>query len=205
VLDSFTLADLEQRTGVSVDRLRYILDARILPGTRRGPQVLWQKSPGRGVARTFTPYEAFGIVVAILMLDAGVKRDTLKRCLDLVCQPAPGTGRFQTSMLWRAFVEPGIGSLELGDGLNVRLAHSAAATDRGLGSGRSPQPADPWWQLQTRQPLADGYDPLVTIRINVAGLRNRLREQPLPGGRRGGRTGGGPAWTRRHRPDPSAG
>ena len=166
---SFTLADIEQLTGVPVDRLRYILDSRILPGSRNSarPRIV---SPGRGVARRFLGIEAFGIVVAVLMLDAGVKRETLKRCLDLLTEYAKGTKDISTTMLSQAYSQPGAVALELGDGQNVRLLFDPAQPP----IARATPTSGEWIQVNTRARLRD-YAPLVTIRIDVSKLRDRLQ------------------------------
>ena len=58
------LARIAATSGLSPRKLRYTLDNDLLPG-RVGA------SRGRGVPRSFTPYEAFGLVLATQMLEAG--------------------------------------------------------------------------------------------------------------------------------------
>ena len=121
---TITLAEIERRTGVSVDRLRYIIDTRILPGRREGT-LQGTVTRGRGVARQFLEYEAFGIVIAVIMLDAGVKRDTLKQCLDILTDYPKGTRDIRSVMLFQAFQRNEVAALELGDGQNVRLVYDS--------------------------------------------------------------------------------
>ena len=61
------LAEISQSSGVKVRKLRYVLDHQLLPGAQ-------DVSQGRGTARSFTPFESFALVVAALMLEAGLRR-----------------------------------------------------------------------------------------------------------------------------------
>lgn len=160
---SYTLADIAQATGVAVDRLRYVLDARILPGHRNGA-LTYRPAGERGKPRKYIGLEAFGIVVTVLMLDAGVKRQTVMQCLDLLTEYAPGGRDLATTMLYQAYMNPKTCGLEVGDRQNVRLVASADSSG-----------ADefPWRQVETRARVVD-YTPLVTIRINIAILRKQL-------------------------------
>lgn len=61
------LAEIAHTSGVAVRKLRYVLDHQILSGSQDASQ-------GRGTARSFTPFEAFALVTAALMLRAGLRR-----------------------------------------------------------------------------------------------------------------------------------
>jgi hypothetical protein len=155
---SYTLADIEQKTGAPVNRLRYVIDSGILPGWRN------QKGPkNRGVARTFGGWEAFAIALTVYLLDAGVTRRTVERCLDLMTEYADGTRRIPTMMLYQAYSQKHIVGLEIGDRQNVRLVTADDITGR----------KHPWIQVETRAELTK-YDPQVTIRINLTRLKERL-------------------------------
>ncbi len=160
---TFTLADIEQCTRLPLERLRYVVDSRILPGHRNGRIVL-RTSHGRGIARTFMGFEAFGIVVAVLMLDGGMRRQMAMDCLDLLCDyGVPGSRDVESVPLYQAYSRREIIGLEIGDGVNVRL----------VGSGQDPKIMGPypWVQVKTRGEV-HGYEPLVAIQINVVKLRH---------------------------------
>src|SRR5690242_18653602 len=108
---TFTLANIEQCTRCPLERLRYVVDSRILPGHRNGRLAL-RTSHGRGVARTFTGFEAFGTVVAVLMLEGGMRRQRLMDCLDLLCDyGVPGSHDVESIPLYQAYSQPEIGGL----------------------------------------------------------------------------------------------
>lgn len=161
---SYTLADVEQATGVAVDRLRYVLDSRILPGERNGA-ITYRPAGERGKARKYIGLEAFGIVVTVLMLDAGLKRRTVMQCIELLTEYAPRTRDLATSMLYQAYKNQEICGLEIGDRQNVRLV---ADSQPSAAAGELP-----WRQVETGGKVSD-YTPLVTIRINIAKLREQL-------------------------------
>lgn len=165
--DSFTLADIDRLSGVAVERLRYVIDSKILPGRRDG-EVEGTITPGRGVARRFTGFESFGIVIAVLMLDAGMKRDAVKACFDILCAYAQGTREISSIMLYQAYQRPEVVALELGDAQNVRLVH--------MMTPKKTAKADDWIQVPTRGTVS-GYSPLVTIRIDVVKLREYFQRQ----------------------------
>lgn len=157
---SYTLADIEQKTGASVDRLRYVIDSGILPGWRNQ-----KRKKTRGVARTFGGFEAFGIATTVFMLDAGVKRRTVERCLDLMAKYAEGTRDIASTMFYQAYSRKDIVGLEIGDRQNIRLV--------GPENGPLPVQKQPWIQVETHAEIAK-YDPQVTIRINLIKLRESL-------------------------------
>lgn len=155
---SYTLADIEQKTGLSVNRLRYVIDTNFLPGWRS-----LERSPTRGAARIFMGFEAFAIAISVFMLDSGIKRKTAERCLDLMTEYPKGTRDMTGTMLYQAYSRKEIVGLEIGDRQNIRLVGAVPSTSTML----------PWIQVETRAELAK-YDPQVTIRINMTRLRESL-------------------------------
>lgn len=152
---SYTLADIQQKTGISVDRLRYVIDTGILPGWRNP-----DRAPTRGAARIFTGFEAFGIATTVFMLDSGIRRKTVMRCLDLLTKHAKGDRALKSMMLYQTYSRKEIVGLEVGDKQNVRL----------IGVAKNLPSANLWIQVETQAEIAK-YDPQVTIRINVTKLR----------------------------------
>src|SRR3954451_4631062 len=140
------LAEIAGRSGIAARKLRYVLDHALLPGGQLA-------SRGRGAVRSFTPFEAFGLATAALMLEAGLKRALVRDCLAVLCR-APGRDGGDVP-LYRAFAADRSARLEVGDWEFVRLS----------GSGRSPGKSfDTGWL-----PLAEGavpagaYTPLVMV------------------------------------------
>lgn len=158
--DSFTLVDMTVRADVALNRLRYVIDSKILPGNRKGT-VAWQAR--RGVARKYTKFEAFGIVVTVLLLDHGVKRNVVMQVLDLLCDyTKPKTRDLRFMPLYAAFLDKDVTSLQIGDGLNMRVC----ASKKDVGG----LPANVWIQIATRARV-EGFSPLVIMEISLARLR----------------------------------
>lgn len=148
---------IADRTGITVRKLRYVLDHGLLPG---GKEV----SRGRGAARYLTPFEGFSIATAALMLEAGLKRALVRDCLAaLVGAPR---ANFNEMPFYRAFRAERTARLEVGDWSHVRLS----------GTGRSSL-----WTFDTNWlPLAGGgaagvpYEPLVTVALDVGQIRRKV-------------------------------
>lgn len=154
------IAAIVQRTGIPTRRLRYVLDHGVLPV---GKQV----SKGRGAVRSFTDFEAFGLTCAALMLEAGLRRSLVRGCMDLLCgRYGRGTPVHQIPF-YQAFQSRGAVSLEIGDGVNVRLHEPV---------GQGPLLDTGWRQAETGAALQDGYEPLVLVRINVGSLKKLLTD-----------------------------
>jgi hypothetical protein len=151
------LAAIAARSGLPVRKLRYVFDHRLLPGGAAN-------SRGRGAARSFTPFEAFGLVVAATMLGAGLKRALVRDCLAELCR---GAGRdVHTVPLYRAFTAAGPARVEVGDWSYVRL----------LVSGRpsGPPSGTPWLPLGGGEPPVAPYTPLVALTLDVGRLRGQI-------------------------------
>ena len=158
--DSFTLVAMAGRAEVALNRLRYVIDSKILPGNRNGT-VVWQAR--RGVARKYTKFEAFGIVATVLLLDHGVKRNVVMQVLDLLCDYTKEKTRDLRYMpLYAAFLDASVTSLQIGDGINMRLCGSK----RDVGG----LPANVWFQVATRARVED-FHPLVIMEISLTKLR----------------------------------
>ena len=158
--ESLTLVEIENRAGVALNRLRYVIDSKILPGNRDRATV-WQAR--RGVARKFTKFEAFGIVVTVLLLDHGVKRNVVMQVMDLLCDyTKPKTRDLRYMPLYSAFLDKTVTALQIGDGVNMRLC----ANQPDVGG----LPANAWLQVVTRARI-EQFAPLVVMEINLTRLR----------------------------------
>jgi hypothetical protein len=151
------LAEISQTSGVAVRKLRYVLDHQILPGAQ-------DTSQGRGTVRSFTPFEAFGLVVAVLMLRAGLRRALVRDCLAALTR---GFGRNVDQIpFYKAFAHGEPARLEVGDWKYVRLTVAAhliwPASDTG------------WLALDKGRPPGDSYTPLVCLVMNVGQIRRLI-------------------------------
>jgi hypothetical protein len=154
-----TLAELANRTALSLRQLRYVLDHGLVPAGRI-------ESRGRGAARTFTDFEAFGIACAAVMLQAGLRQAIVRDCIALLCRIQDEKQRKATDVpLFRAFQATKAAKLEVGDGVNVRLSGAGTLAPQDFDTG--------WRQVATGAELGDGYNPLIVISINL-GLLSRL-------------------------------
>jgi len=163
--ESLTLADIERRTNVPMVRLRYIADSEILPGNRIQMQAA-PRRPGRGVTRIFTPCEAFGMVIALQLLDAGIRRETVSRIMDLLGKRIVGSRDPNDIPLVQALFHPAVQGLEIGDGLNIQFHGDPPKLPNAIFRD--------WVQIETGAKLR-AYEPLVSVRINIGKLRRLIR------------------------------
>jgi hypothetical protein len=153
------IAELATRTGLSTRKLRYVFDQRVLPGTQ-------QWAEGRGIPRSFTAFEAFGIALAALLLESGLKRGLVAGCLF------EAVGRFGRDTpvnqipLYQAFAADSAW-LEVGDGLYLRL--------HGKGQPGVNRDFDTGWRPLTQGEVEPrGYHPLVRMQVDLTALRRRV-------------------------------
>jgi hypothetical protein len=133
-----------------------VLDHGLLPGGKIA-------SRGRGSARRFTAFEAFGIALATLMLEAGLRRALVRECMSAV---SPAVGRdLDRNPLYRAFTSRGAARLDVGDWLYVRMVVD--------GSPLKP-PLDTAWLPLAGSGPAGSYTPLVCLGLDVAQVRGRF-------------------------------
>lgn len=161
--ESYSLADIEAVTGIAYEKLRYVIDQKLLPGDRRMRDVSFSGSQGRGTVRTYTPFSAFGVACAALLLEAGLKRATTEKILDCICRRGPGPVTFDSVPLYQAFRKRDVAILEIGDHVNVRLYGTADIARKELETG--------WMQVETGARL-EKYEPMIVVGINAAKLRS---------------------------------
>jgi hypothetical protein len=158
--DVFTLADIASRAEITVNRLRYVIDSGIMPGNRDGI-VEWRSS--RGVTRKYTEFEAFGIVLTVVMLDYALRRPVVMQVLDLICGYSRSKTRdIRAVPLYAAYLSNKVSALQIGDGVNLRFV-SKSADVGGL-------PANTWFQVETKARV-EGFRPLVIVELNLEKLR----------------------------------
>jgi hypothetical protein len=163
---SYTLAEIADRAALPIERLRYAIDSRILPGSRRLKRRAGASNPGRGIPRAFTLGEAFALVMVVKMLEAGIRRRAAQDCLDILSMSiVPNSRHPRDILLTRVLHDGGVVALEIGDGLNIRLVCE--------GRVHSALPRT-WLQPKTGAALAN-YDPMLLVRINLTKLRALFR------------------------------
>jgi hypothetical protein len=152
------LAQISERSGVAVRKLRYVLDHALLPGGKLA-------SRGRGAVRSFTPFEAFGLATTAVMLEAGLKRALVRDCLAVLCRGQLGR-KLDDVPLYRAFVADRTARLDVGDWEYVRLGAADRSPGKSFDTG--------WLPLANAPVPAMSYAPLVTLVLDVGQVRRRL-------------------------------
>ena len=158
---SFDLAEIAGFHGLAPRKLRYVLDHGLLPGGEVA-------SRGRGAARRFTGFEAFGLATAALMLEAGLRRALVRDCLAALCPIDAGDVRRMP--LYRAYEARGAARLEVGDWAYARLVIAGVGPRPAIDTG--------WLPLAGATPAAEAYSPLVTMALDVAQVRGRVGPAP---------------------------
>ena len=120
----YTLTDIQERTGIVKELLRYVVDQKLLPGLRRSSAA---GSRGRGIPRSFVADEALAIACAAQLLDTGLRRQAVLDSMIYLCRHRPGSGPNIMTPIQTACVDAQIAYLEIGDRSNIRLR---AATKR---------------------------------------------------------------------------
>jgi len=155
------VSQIAQATGLPLRRIRYVLEHQVLPGSERA-------SRGHRIARSFTGFEAFGIALSALLLEAGLRREVVARCLaSLVTTPIPPRFAKGQCALLHAYGSSGPIQLELGDAVNLRLVASTAKGDRVDNKA--------WRQIKTGAEVGESYSPMVAISVEIGRLRDLIR------------------------------
>jgi hypothetical protein len=150
------LSAIARATGIRIRTLRYVLDHRVVPGAERA-------SRGHRVTREFTAFEAFGIACAAALLDAGVRRPSVTRCMRrLTTRRGAGTAPSDIP-LWHAFTATESAAIEVAGEFAVRVV------------GGSRRSGDGWIDLVTGRRLSTVPDPLVRITLDASAVRGALR------------------------------
>lgn len=152
------IATLSARADLSNRQIRYVLDHKILPGTRNA-------SFGRGVPRGLADFEAFSVALAALLLDAGLKRKVVAAFFDLVSEQPKQKLKDNMCPLQQAFKAGKTSSMQIADGRFVRLA----------GTGNFRDNFDTGWRslLDPRSVPAEA-DFLTMLQVDLAKLRHRI-------------------------------
>lgn len=157
------LTDLSRCSGITLRRLRYAIYHALVPGVQ-------PKDIGRGSIRSFTDYESFGIALAAMLFDAGLKRPLVAGCLWQLSQKFDRTVPVQDVPLYTAFVSLGPASILIGDGRYVRLRASRHPRKGVLDTG--------WTNSDGERPITK-YEPVVLLQVNLDRLRDAVKRSAL--------------------------
>ena len=145
------------KTRIPIRKIRYVLDHRLLPGTR-----VKTDAERVGHPRSFTDVEGFGIACAAALLVCGVKRNAVIEFMESICgyawEHVKGQRRHMT-FVQAAFLPQREAIAMLGDGLTVRFQIGERLTD--------------WFQPVTFAQLKD-YHPRGEIRLDLGRIRDDL-------------------------------
>lgn len=161
----YSLADIGSATGISYEKLRYVVDQKVLPREGAIRDLFVEANRGRGNARTYDSFAAFGLASAALLLGVGLKPRAVVRIMDMLCQDKLGA---YDCPLCLVFQERERAALEIGDLLNLRLWGSEDAEQNVLDTG--------WRQVETGALLQE-YEPMVVVSLNVAKLQRRFQQK----------------------------
>jgi hypothetical protein len=163
------IAELSNRTGLGMRRLRYVIEYAVLPP-------LEGLTPGRGAGRKFDDYTGFLVAVAAYMLEMGLRRSVATQVMEAILEYRKRglpLGSVMVPIIQNAYGFAKRSTLEIGDGCNVRIDSDPPFIRAGSGSI---QPMSlPWTQLATQAVLAEGYEPFGSVIVRVDMLARRIR------------------------------
>lgn len=151
------LQTIAKRTGLSLRKIRYTFDHRLLPGLR-------VKHATRlvGHPRDLTDTEALGVACGAALVDGGARRDTIIALLDALVETrwSDRGGQAYPALAWANFAASDIALASVGDGRYVRLQVGKHDTKwmEAAGGGVRPE-----------------YSPRVLLQVNLALLRRALQ------------------------------
>ena len=160
---------IAERTGLAPRLLRYVVYHGVLPGLER------VGAGGQGATRSYTPFEAFGIAVSAMLLDAGLKRGVVQDSLAILCRKLP-RGPVAVSAI------PLLGAMHSGSTVRIEVADARYVRLRIEGGTAPPYLKDTGWLAPkgsppppagSPPPPAD-YDPVVVVSLNPTTKRNAL-------------------------------
>lgn len=146
-------------SGLPIRTLRYVLEHGVLPNGDLASQ-------GRRVTRSFTGSTCFAIAIAAALIQAGQRRSVVADCLSVICKETKPLTQQVNCPLVRAYGASGRTTLQIGDGVNVRVEAVGGFAPFDTG----------WFQASTGVTLNKSYDPFVLLTLNVGRLRDPIRK-----------------------------
>ena len=153
------LNDLTKCSGIAIRRLRYVIFHNLVPG-------IGSVDGGRGFLRSFSPYEAFAIAAAALLLDSGVKRQLVAECFQQL-GGTPVSNASNSVSLQMAFSTRGPASILIADGRYARLCATLLKRGKAIDTG--------WRGMNGGTPPVE-FDPAVLLQVRLAPLRAAVQQ-----------------------------
>src|SRR5258708_1150649 len=117
----WTLADIQQITGLPTETLRYVLDTQVVPWLNAGKAAA-SFQHGRGNPRTFARREATGVGIGGRMVGGGLQGSLVVECLrTLYHAPLYAETVGEATLLQQLLKQPKIVALEVCEPGHVRL------------------------------------------------------------------------------------
>jgi hypothetical protein len=163
---------ITRRTGASTRNLRYVLDHHLL-----GEGVFTSKDKietGYGVVRQFSVCSSFVLSLAGVMLEAGLRSGLIHKAITGLFNWATSSIDFRHGPSLAPFLvfvwSKGL-IVEIGDGANIRIrVHAGRLTNI-----KPPCPKSTGWRtIDSGSPVAGKYKPLVSLRLDLGAIRNKL-------------------------------
>ena len=155
------LSDIHRITKLSLRKLRYVLDHRILPGMR-----VRTDSSRVGHPRRFLELEGYSIALAAALLEAGVRRDMVARFFDAMVEfkwqgfsPQPTRRLVLLECAFLQSVNPA--RAEIADGRYLRVTMGKKVLK--------------WIDLRSSRFNSVRYVPRVVVAVNLVRLRDEFR------------------------------
>jgi hypothetical protein len=166
-MKEWELQTIAMRACLPLRTLRYVLDHRLLPGAR-----VMQAEHAAGRPRYLTGHEAFGLACAALLLQGGLKRQTVVSFMDGLCQLTwsgrqrrRGNAGEQPALITALTSKNEAASARFGDSVNLRI--QVGSRDTG------------WVQPKTWAKLSDDYAPRIVVDLDLGQLRDLLLDRTL--------------------------
>ncbi len=152
------LQTIASRTGVPVRTLRYVMDHKIVPNVRAR---LLTNEVGR--PRVFADDFGVGIACAALLLEAGVRRETVTNCIKIMAELNTRLHSLDRGISVATVIEKRLNaSVQFGDGKTGRLF----LTDEEIDSG--------WITIEPVAKLGPSYQPTVMFELPLGHIIAKL-------------------------------
>ena len=152
------LQKISEKAGLSLRKLRYVLDHDVLAGAR-----IKTDSNRVGHPRSFTDDEGVAIAVAAALLEAGLRRDLVTRFFDAM-----------DKIQWRRTARQVFSPLEAAcqSGVNPCFAEIADGRYVAITIGKESRG---WFDLKSMKYNPAERQPQVVVRVDLAQIRDSIR------------------------------
>lgn len=153
---------LNERTGIAVRQLRYVLDHKLVPART---WFLDEHSVGR--SRTFGETTAVFIACAAFLLDAGYKRDAVRTLMASIAKVRPsGRNPLNVPVIGNVVIGNGAARVQFADGKYVRWIQGRTTGD--------------WIEPGSPMEVVPDLAPRVIVELNISEIRDLVRDNHRP-------------------------